>query len=120
MYRQFNIQQFYVLPTHCIYVFCVDLRTNSDHFTTHPSHLSAILNSELSAAHFFLSLYGGRHRTVCAEQLLAVRSGSRIRSYLQYRQHYTGAAVSLNRRRAYRAYRSTQTVRTGLIAQQDI
>ena len=29
MYRQFNIQQFYVLPTQCIYVFCVDLRTNS-------------------------------------------------------------------------------------------
>jgi hypothetical protein len=32
MYRQFNIQQFYVMPTHCIYVFCVDLRTNSDCF----------------------------------------------------------------------------------------
>jgi len=32
MYRQFNIQQFYVLPTLCIYVFCVNLRTNSDHF----------------------------------------------------------------------------------------
>ena len=31
MYHQFNIQQFYVLPTHCIYVFCVDLRTNSDY-----------------------------------------------------------------------------------------
>ena len=30
MYRQFNIQQFYVLPTHCICVFCVDLRTNSN------------------------------------------------------------------------------------------
>jgi hypothetical protein len=29
---QFNIQQFYVLPTQCIYVFCVDLRTNSDYF----------------------------------------------------------------------------------------
>jgi hypothetical protein len=27
MYRQFNTQQFYVLPTQCIYVFCVDLRT---------------------------------------------------------------------------------------------
>jgi hypothetical protein len=26
MYRQFNIQQFYVLPSHCIYIFCVDLR----------------------------------------------------------------------------------------------
>jgi hypothetical protein len=23
----------YVLPTRCIYVFCVDLRTNSDYFT---------------------------------------------------------------------------------------
>ena len=32
MYRQFNIQQFYVLPTQCIYVFCVDMRTNSDYF----------------------------------------------------------------------------------------
>ena len=31
MYRQFNTQQFYVLPTQCIYVFCVDLRTNSDY-----------------------------------------------------------------------------------------
>jgi len=32
MYRQFNIQQFYVLPTQYIYVFCVDLRTNSHYF----------------------------------------------------------------------------------------
>ena len=32
MYRQFNIQKFYVLPTQCIYVFCVDLRTNSHYF----------------------------------------------------------------------------------------
>ena len=27
MYHQYNIQQFYVLPTYCIYVFYVDLRT---------------------------------------------------------------------------------------------
>jgi hypothetical protein len=27
------IHKFYVLPTQCIYVFCVDLRTNSDYFT---------------------------------------------------------------------------------------
>ena len=32
MYRQFNIQQFYVLPTYCFYVFCVDLRTNNHYF----------------------------------------------------------------------------------------
>ena len=32
MYRQFNIHIFYVLPTQCIYVFCVDLRTNSNYF----------------------------------------------------------------------------------------
>ena len=31
-YRQFDIQQFYILPTQCIYVFCVDFRTNSDYF----------------------------------------------------------------------------------------
>ena len=29
MHQQFNIQQLYALP-HCIYVFCVYLRTNSD------------------------------------------------------------------------------------------
>jgi hypothetical protein len=29
---RFNIHKFYVLPTQCIYVFCVDLRTNSDYF----------------------------------------------------------------------------------------
>ena len=38
MYCQFNIQQFYVLPTQCIYVFCVDLRTNSDYFPIHLQH----------------------------------------------------------------------------------
>jgi len=31
-YHQFNINKFYVLPTQCVYVFCVDLRTNSDYF----------------------------------------------------------------------------------------
>jgi hypothetical protein len=30
--HQFNIQQCYVLPTQCIYVFCVDLRTNGYYF----------------------------------------------------------------------------------------
>jgi hypothetical protein len=29
---RFNNKQFYVLPTQCVYVFCVDLRTNSDYF----------------------------------------------------------------------------------------
>ena len=32
MYHQFNIHQFYVLPTQYIYVFCVDLRTNSCYY----------------------------------------------------------------------------------------
>ena len=31
----------YVLPTQCIYVFCVDLRTNSDYFTVQHSRVSA-------------------------------------------------------------------------------
>jgi hypothetical protein len=29
---KFNIQQFYILLTQCVDVFCVDLRTNSDYF----------------------------------------------------------------------------------------
>jgi len=33
MYGHTNIQQFYVLPTQCIYVFCVDLRIYSDYFS---------------------------------------------------------------------------------------
>jgi hypothetical protein len=32
MYHQFDILQFHVLPTQWIYVFCVDVRTNSDYF----------------------------------------------------------------------------------------
>jgi len=32
MYHQFNIQQFYALSTQFIYVFCVDLGTNSYYF----------------------------------------------------------------------------------------
>ena len=31
-YSQFNIQQFYVLSTPCIYEFSVDHRTNSNYF----------------------------------------------------------------------------------------
>jgi hypothetical protein len=34
MYHQFNIQQFYVLPTQYIYVFCMYLRTKNDNFPT--------------------------------------------------------------------------------------
>jgi hypothetical protein len=29
MYSQYSTKQFHVVPTHCIYVFCVDWRTNS-------------------------------------------------------------------------------------------
>jgi hypothetical protein len=32
LYHQVNIQQFYVLPTQCICVFCVDLGTRSVFF----------------------------------------------------------------------------------------
>ena len=34
MHQQFNIQQFYILPS-CIYVFCIYLRTNSDLYHLH-------------------------------------------------------------------------------------
>ena len=46
MYHQFNIQQLHVLPTQCIYVFCVDLRTNSDCFTIQHYWLIFITQTE--------------------------------------------------------------------------
>jgi len=48
MYRQFNIQQFYVLPTQFIYVFCVDLRTNSHYFPIQQSVYCAVRTAHLS------------------------------------------------------------------------
>jgi hypothetical protein len=30
--HKFRVQSFFILPTQCIYVFCVDLRTNSGYF----------------------------------------------------------------------------------------
>ena len=33
---RFNIRKLYSLPTQCIYVFCVDLRTNSDYSYIRP------------------------------------------------------------------------------------
>jgi len=50
MYRQFNIQQFYVPPTQCIYAFCMDLRTKSHYF---PTELN---NYFLSHKYFFHSV----------------------------------------------------------------
>ena len=47
MYRQFHIQQFYILPTHCIYVFCVDLRTNS-HYCPIQYQLTGFYNTDLT------------------------------------------------------------------------
>jgi len=35
MYHQFNIQQFYVLPPQCVYVFCVDMEKTSGYFPIH-------------------------------------------------------------------------------------
>jgi len=32
MFTRLNVTKLHVLPTHCIYVFCLDLRTNSDYF----------------------------------------------------------------------------------------
>ena len=46
MYHQFNIQQLYVLPTQCIYVFCVDLKTNSHYFPININWLVCITETE--------------------------------------------------------------------------
>ena len=45
--------EIYVLPTQCIYVFCVDLRTNSDHFPIQP-----LLNGFYNRDGVFTARYG--------------------------------------------------------------
>ena len=47
MYHQFNTHKFYVLPTQCTYVFCVDLRTNSDFFPIQ-HYLTGFYNRDLT------------------------------------------------------------------------
>jgi len=41
----FNTRQFYVQPTQCIYVICVNLRTNSDYFPIQ-NYLSGFYNRD--------------------------------------------------------------------------
>jgi hypothetical protein len=69
---------FYVLPTQCIYVFCVDLRTNSDYFTVQ-QWLVSFYNGDESAycvvrtgslygsLHFVFKRlkYNNKHNTMC-------------------------------------------------------
>ena len=51
MYHQFNIQQFYILPTQCIYVFCVYLRTNTNYFPLQHNCLVCITTHIHSVSH---------------------------------------------------------------------
>ena len=73
---RFNIQQFYVLPTQCIYVFCVDLRINSDYLKVgHPCCVyqtevySIKLSTQLSFAVFnkvtYFDLIGYNEANIC-------------------------------------------------------
>jgi len=51
-YCQFNIQQIHVLPTQCICVFCVDLRTISYYNT----NLFVFINEAVFTARYGLDL----------------------------------------------------------------
>jgi hypothetical protein len=55
MQKQFNIQQFYALPTHPIYVFCIYFRTNSDLCHLHYK-LIGFYNQEAFTARYELGL----------------------------------------------------------------
>jgi len=60
MYHQFYIKNFYVLPTQSSYVFCVDIRTNSDYFPLE-YYLTDIYNKNLN---FYTSVV-----TICTTSL---------------------------------------------------
>jgi hypothetical protein len=57
MYHQLNIPQFHVLATQCIYVFCVDLRTNSDYFPIRHNWMVCITETELPVSLHNTSLH---------------------------------------------------------------
>ena len=47
---QFNIQQLYLLPTQCTYLFCVNLKRNSDYFLYKTNWLTFITQIKHSKA----------------------------------------------------------------------
>ena len=47
IYHHYNTQQFYFLPTQCIYVFCVDLKTNGDYLALQ-HELTSFYNRDLT------------------------------------------------------------------------
>jgi hypothetical protein len=53
---RFNVHKFYVLPTQCIYVFCMDLRTNSDYFPTQHLLIGFYNRDEVLTARYELGL----------------------------------------------------------------
>ena len=57
MYHQFNIHKFCMLPTQCIYVFCVDLRTNSDYFPIQHQLTGFYNRRNVFTARYGLDLY---------------------------------------------------------------
>ena len=57
MHQQFNIQQLYVLPAHCIYVFCIYLRTNIDLCHLQHKLISFYNRDEVFTARYELGLY---------------------------------------------------------------
>ena len=65
---RFNIHKFYLLPTHCIYMFCVDLRTNSDYFSIQ-NHLTCLYSRE-----------GGVYCAVRTGSLNMIQAGFRLQN----------------------------------------
>ena len=66
MHKQFNIQQLYILPTHCIYVFCIYLRTNSD--LCHLQHKLTSFITAMKSIHCAVRT-GSLNKAVCASYL---------------------------------------------------
>jgi hypothetical protein len=78
MYRQFNIQQYHVLPTQCIYVFCVYLRTNSDISLYSINRLHNACRRAFSLTYFFSLI-----------QLVRLYAFDIIARIFFHNQHYT-------------------------------
>ena len=47
-----NIKIFYIFPTHCVYVFCINLRTNVDFFPFNMKWFDSIMKLEFDTTQF--------------------------------------------------------------------
>jgi len=73
VYHRFNIQQFRVLPSQCMYVFCVNLRTNSGDFPELCSRNPECVQPQVGKLSFLASVLKPQHAVSSCVRMFVLR-----------------------------------------------